>query len=135
MIDTQNKKYLTEERFGVELKLVRESFDDIYSRFDRVDERFVLIDQRFEQIDQRFEQVDKRFEQVDQRFEQIDKRFEQVDKRFDYLNEKMMGGFDAVIGAIEDIGRKIDEIMVTKADREEVFALHKRVLRLENKAA
>ncbi|MDE2116895.1 MAG: hypothetical protein KGI79_03410, partial [Patescibacteria group bacterium] len=53
------------------------------------------------------------------------------------LKSFMMEGFTAMDQKIEfvydELSAKIDGLVATKTDREEVFAIHKRVVRLERK--
>ena len=48
---------------------------------------------------------------------------------------RMKEGFDIMFGLFEKMDQKIDDLTATKADREDVFELQKRVKRLENKLA
>lgn len=69
----------------------------------------------------------------------IDDRFSYVDGRFDEMKSFIMEGFTALDRKIdyldEHLSSRIDEIMISKADREEVFALQKRVAKIEKKIA
>lgn len=60
-------------------------------------------------------------------------------ERFVALEEKMMEGFTLLNNKIdyaeERLSSKIDDLALTKADKEDVLHVHKRVVRLEKKLA
>ncbi len=105
MMEAKNKDYVTGERF---------------------DDAMILVDKRFTEA---MVQIDKRF----------DESRREMRQSFSDLKQYMMDGFGLLDRKIdyvhEELSGKIDELAMTKADKEEVFALHKRVSKIEKKMA
>ena len=98
-------------------------------KIDKILEKLVGVDERLDAVDARFDAVDARFDVVDFKLEEFRKE----------INQKLMDGITMLDRKIDlvEVGllEKIDEIAISKADREEVFSLHKRFVRLEKKLA
>jgi hypothetical protein len=58
-----------------------------------------------------------------------------LETKMDACFAKMNEGFEMVFDLFEKFDQKCDDLQINKADREEVFALHKRVSRLEKRTA
>ena len=65
----------------------------------------------------------------------FDERISRLETKMNEGFSKMKEGFDIMFGLFEKMDQKIDDLTATKADREDVFELQKRVKRLENKLA
>ncbi|MDP1625214.1 MAG: hypothetical protein Q8L64_05620 [bacterium] len=58
---------------------------------------------------------------------------EKLDTKLGRLEAKMMEGFEMVFDGFERLERKIDDLAIRKADREDVLTLHSRITRLEQR--
>ncbi len=71
--------------------------------------------------------------------ERFDPTMARIDRRLEELDRKMMDGFsmlDRKIDLVEEnLSAKIDILMTTKADKEDLMAVHRRVTNLERKIA
>lgn len=58
-----------------------------------------------------------------------------VDERINALDQKMMSGFEMVFERFDKIERHIDDLVINKADVQDVLTLQKRIIKLEEKTA
>ena len=55
--------------------------------------------------------------------------------KIDALDRKMMSGFEKVFERFDQIDRRIDDVIITKTDKQDTLLIQKRILALEEKIA
>lgn len=75
--------------------------------------------------------VAKGFEGMDKKFENIDKKFDGIDKKFESLEGRMDGFERRITQKIGNLERRIDDVVMNRATKDDVYALTLRVDHLE----